>query len=118
MSGVPGAPSAATETQPALGLVGAVAPASRYATVYAKHCVVARLDPLLLAQSDDMIASALASYELPCTADEGSRARVPEIIVPASDGPDADVGEVWAAEPDEDDVAYEPLEAQDRRRAS
>ena len=96
--------TAATASEVVPGLVAAAAHPSRYATVYAA-CVLRAC--ALLSRSDDAIASALSSYVLlqaPCLETED----VPEVAVPEDDlGAAGD--EVWAADPDDDDMAYEPI---------
>ena len=76
---------------------------SRYAQAYAVGCVL-RACALLQAPESGLQAG-LAAYELP--AEEPSPEDVPEVSVPA----ELDGEEVWAAEPDDDDCAYEALES-------
>ena len=95
-------PDAAPEGDLA-GLVLPRAAPSRYAQAYAVGCVL-RACALLQAPESGLQAG-LAAYELP--AEEPSPEDVPEVSVPA----ELDGEEVWAAEPDDDDCAYEALEA-------
>ena len=74
---------------------------SRYAQVYAVGCVLRACS--LLQAPESGLQAGLAGYELP--AEEPAPEDVPEVSVPA----ELDGEEVWAAEPDDDDCAYEAL---------
>ena len=95
-------PDAAPEGNLA-GLVLPRAAPSRYAQVYAVGCVLRACS--LLQAPESGLQAGLAGYELP--AEEPAPEDVPEVSVPA----ELDGEEVWAAEPDDDDCAYEALAA-------
>ena len=100
------------------GLVASAGHPSQYAAVYAVGGVLRACK--LLSADEAALSRALASYELPHTA-EDEPPSVPEALVPepapAPAGVDADE-EVWAAEPDGDDDVYEPLEPATRAMAA
>ena len=94
------------------GLVAAPAPASRYASVYAVGCVLRTCallvcNPVQAIDSSAPLLRDLAHYEFeePTTANE----QIPEVVLPDITPADDSDGEVWAAEHDDDDEAYEPI---------
>ena len=107
------------------GLIARAAPASRFATIYA-HGSVLRACALLTSSSESALAMSLTRYDMPppTVALESSLAEVipntgfgggsggggDEDDDGAAVAAPLDEGEVWAAEPDDDEEAYEPME--------
>jgi hypothetical protein len=93
------------------GLVASNAPPSLYAAVYAL-CV--RRICLLAHAPDGVLRQALARCNTPAILAGGSGESEPPSDLPeaeVADGASLDGEEQWAAEPDDDDCEYEPLES-------
>ena len=98
---------AATSVVP--GLVAPAASPSQFASVYATACICQALS---LLGSDEMRmrrALALFTVDPPSTSGQNEVPTVREAAV-AAPAVDEDGGEIWAAELDDDDDAYEPIE--------